>query len=73
MRRGAVRRRLSWNGRRSRLTSCGVRSWVLVCRRPRFLHGMTYGEAVQSMELDTVPYRRRASVVEDLLSNDRCR
>ena len=35
------------------------------------LNGMSYAEAVQSMELDAVPYRRRTSVVEDLLSNDR--
>ena len=35
------------------------------------LNGMSYAEAVQSMELDSVPYRRRTSVVEDLLSNDR--
>jgi hypothetical protein len=33
-------------------------------------HGMTYGQAVASAELDGQEYRPRASVVEDLLSND---
>jgi hypothetical protein len=33
-------------------------------------HGMTYGQAIASAELDSQAYRRRASVVEDLLSND---
>jgi hypothetical protein len=33
-------------------------------------HGMTYGQAVASAELDGQAYRPRASVVEDLLSND---
>jgi hypothetical protein len=33
------------------------------------LNGVSYAEAVQSMELDSVPYRPRASVVEDLLDN----
>ena len=32
--------------------------------------GVTYAEAAQSAELDSLTYRPRASVVEDLLSND---
>jgi hypothetical protein len=32
--------------------------------------GMTYAEAVAAAELDSQAYRPRASVVEDLLSND---
>ena len=32
-------------------------------------HGMTYGEVVASAELDSQPYRPRATLVEDLLGN----
>ena len=32
-------------------------------------HGMTYGQAVASAELDSVGYRPRASVVADALDN----